>query len=871
MHAGKKSTGGKVTEDASSSNGDEEKVKCENCNEDKVKLILSQHQEAMERVAKQHHEQLLALRKDRKAHHSTVVSKHSETMDAIKEQHAKAIEELTAKEAEKKAVEQGAQGQAVLFPGPVKGSFKEDGKTLAPALFKAENLQVAAQSDFYRCKFMDHVVSGVMVRGKDPVTQKVGQYLKCTPPAQVENGVSMPQSIAVVGSVDGGESWFGTGITYTYPMQDDAPEDDPSSFESILKLRKSAEAWKRACDHAVSKLKKFESKILNETAFIEIAMAPEEQAKKQLLSSNARVACQRFNDATNDANEASIAMHARIKAEKSANIAQNYSELSKNQTAQAKEMRRDAYIERGRFNKMKNTALTLMKVAQTRIANATAEARKAEHTAKASVAERQDALKTLKETTSKINATTARVSSLESIVTSLTLQLKQDKSNLKSEEAQASAEENVLKSAIAGNSRDDKAVAGVKEQVAQAEKKVKVSTTVVAITEKRLNHSATELSKLQAEMESLVQIKNEANATARDALKNLFDARETAQKARTDGVNATKLLHTSQRNLTAASDGVRKAEQSIMNANKLIEKAERSAKIAEAAIQDVRYEGNISNAAARHEKKTSTSVGMRVHPDILRTTGDILGSKAIPNLMNEEPGVVVPGGRRVGPALDHSDAGFGEMPDKEDDEEEDAETGGETGISGISGASGATGLTGMSGASGATGTLGASTSTGMDSAASGMGADFAAALAIEKRTLSMKNKEMLNERAMRKKNKKVPVADDEMLGIPKRHVTRPISEKMIAASLKKGCDYKNEGMLWCESLGRCYEPRTEDGSCMDKRDQLPTTITPLTASMMTGGATGATGGEDVPAIDVESADMIDAVKQVKKKVKKPNN
>ena len=63
-------------------------------------------------------------------------------MDTIKEQHAKAIEELTAKEAEKKAEEQGAKGQAVLFPGPVKGSYKEDGKTLAPALFKAENLQV---------------------------------------------------------------------------------------------------------------------------------------------------------------------------------------------------------------------------------------------------------------------------------------------------------------------------------------------------------------------------------------------------------------------------------------------------------------------------------------------------------------------------------------------------------------------------------------------------------------------------------------------------------------------------------------------------------------------------------------------------------
>ena len=200
-------------------------------NENHVKEILAQHQEAMERVAKQHHEQLKALRKERNAHHMKIVAKHSATMDDIKSQHSQAIEELTAKEAEKKAEASGAKGEPVLFPGPVKGGFREDGKTLSPALFKSENLETAAQSDFYRCKFMDHVVSGVMVRGKDPVTHKVGQYLKCTPPTQMENGVLMPQSVTVKGSVDGGESWFGEGITYTYPTLDDAPEDDPSSFE----------------------------------------------------------------------------------------------------------------------------------------------------------------------------------------------------------------------------------------------------------------------------------------------------------------------------------------------------------------------------------------------------------------------------------------------------------------------------------------------------------------------------------------------------------------------------------------------------------------------------------------------------------------
>ena len=133
----------------------------------------------------------------------------------------------------------------------------------------------------------------------------------------------------------------------------------------------------------------------------------------------------------------------------------------------------------------------------------------------------------------------------------------------------------------------------------------------------------------------------------------------------------------------------------------------------------------------------------------------------------------------------------------------------------------------------------------------------------------MKDKSLVNERALQKKNKKFAVLDDEMLGIPKRRVNRPVTDAMISASLKNGCDWKNEGMLWCESLGRCYEPKTEDGSCMDKAGQMPTTLSPLTSSMMTGGATGgATGGEDIPEVDVESADMIDAVKQVEKEGEK---
>ena len=269
-------------------------------------------------------------------------------------------------------------------------------------------------------------------------------------------------------------------------------------------------------------------------------------------------------------------------------------------------------------------------------------------------------------------------------------------------------EENVLKNAIAGNSRDQSAIAGVKAQVAQAEKKAKMSTRVAETTEKRLNHSATELSKLQAELESLVQSKREANETARAALKKLLEAKSMAEKARADGLNASATLRISEVNESKAIVGIRTSEVDLNKAQAKVDAAERSEKIYMAAVNDVRYESNISTLAARKEKSTSTARGMRVHPDILRPVTDIIGgSTKVPNLLKEEPGVIVPGGRRVGPGLDHSDLGIGEMPDKEDDEEDETGMTGLTGMTGMTGLTGASGMTGVTGASGATG-MGAS-------------------------------------------------------------------------------------------------------------------------------------------------------------------
>ena len=136
--------------------------------------------------------------------------------------------------------------------------------------------------------------------------------------------------------------------------------------------------------------------------------------------------------------------------------------------------------------------------------------------------------------------------------------------------------------------------------------------------------------------------------------------------------------------------------------------------------------------------------------------------------MKEELGTIEPAGRRVGPAIDHSDSGFGEMPDKEDDDEETGGTGG-TAMTGMTGLTGISGASGSTGATGATGAFGAA-STGV-SGASGMGADFAAALAIEKRTMNLKDKAAVNELALQKKNKKVEVLDDAMLGIQKDAIT----------------------------------------------------------------------------------------------------
>merc|ERR1719163_872845 len=111
---------------------------------------------------------------------------------------------------------------------------------------------------------------------------------------------------------------------------------------------------------------------------------------------------------------------------------------------------------------------------------------------------------------------------------------------------------------------------------------------------------------------------------------------------------------------------------------------------------------------------------MRINPEILR--GDeARPANEIVDLMKEEPGTVVPGGRRVGPALHDADLGVGEFPKDEPEDDEDA-----TGATGETGATGATATTGGTGTTGATG----SSMTGLPGAAStgasatGPGADF---------------------------------------------------------------------------------------------------------------------------------------------------
>ena len=159
------------------------------------------------------------------------------------------LQEVTSMEAEEMRAAKSADGQQpfpVLLPGQLRGGANGE-----PIYVPAANLQVAAQSDFYRCKFMDVVVDAVMVRGKNPVTGKKGQYLKCTPPPaeKVENATA----VVVQASIDAGETFFGQCVGFTYPSPTDL-EDDPStrkhsSPSSICK------AWQDACDKAVAKAK----------------------------------------------------------------------------------------------------------------------------------------------------------------------------------------------------------------------------------------------------------------------------------------------------------------------------------------------------------------------------------------------------------------------------------------------------------------------------------------------------------------------------------------------------------------------------------------------------------------------------------------
>ena len=753
-----------------------------------IAAVLKAHQAGVDKIAEQHKEKLEAIRAGRAAAHDEVVSKHAATMRAVMEKHANAIEELTAKEARRAEEGEANSGFPLLAPGPL----------TAPAgtavLIPAYNLQSAAQSDFYRCKFQEQVVDAVFVHAKDRVTGKVGQYLKCTPPARetLEN----PVAVSVQASIDAGKTFFGQGVTFSYPGAHEVPQDDPSSFESVLVLRRAAEAWKKACDVAVAKSK---------NASTVVPVTPESEKVRALMASNARVACQRFSDATNDATNAAAAMHARVNAEKAAIIAQNASGYAKALNASAKDMLAKGRAMVANGTKLYNKALAAVNLLRSEIANATARAHAAEdHAAEylkmnqAAHAERtkhQTALHT------QILATTK----LENIVDQLTIQLKKQKGM---EQAHS---------------------AGV------------AHSTEVETIQMRLDVAAKNLAAARATKDQLQAAVTSANKTVIATLKERAYAMAEAHAAHAMGSNASVDIAVANKRKAIATDMLAKGRRLEQQATEILARMKEQEKIAFSAINDIHYNGKLSTKAAQTES-IATGVGMRVHPEIIRDPADF--KKAL-NLEQEEPGVIEPNGRRIGHFADHEGGQneIGQFPTAEETEDDETgatgATGGETGATGATG--GETGATGIA----ATGMY-ASSSTG----ASGMtgGVDLAAAMAIEARN----KKSAQQERA----EKPVPVSD-ELLGTSTKPRSKMPSAARIAASLTKGCDFHNSGVLWCESLGRCFEPHTEDSACLDGASTLPSKVPADAEAVMKSNA---------PALDgsTDPADMADGVQSIEK-------
>lgn len=791
---------------------------------DHAARVLDQHKAAVARVADQHMKVLEAIRKERADAHHAVLAKHAQTMEEVRAQHAEAIEklsarEVTAMEAEEQAAAVGAaHGQApfpVLFPGQLRTSGGGKHGHQQAIYVPAANLQVAAQSDFYRCKFMDVVVDAVMVRGRNPATGKKGQYLKCTPPPPA--AVANATAVVVQASVDAGETFFGQGVVYAYPAPTDVPEDDPSSFESILRLRQSAKAWQAACDKAVAKAKAAQAPGLERTE--------ETERRRALAASNARVACQRFTDATTDANEASIAMHARIKAERSGQLAQNASAEQKriNATAVALRVQGTALVAAGL--RAKNAALAKLRAAEAALKNATAAALAAEDKAREFLEVRRKAVAERRAVDRQLAERESAVASADNIVDQLTVQAKGERKH-------TAAQETALIDLDALVEPSQAAAAGVE----------------ATATLRRLNDSAVVLAKGKASLDALRARRAEANATAVMALQEVAAAKVQADEARADG-------HAAAQGVAAATKALRNATAAVARGNKVLEEAERLAaealrlkRVAEAAVSDVHYEGLVSTRAARKERSSERN-GMRINPEILR--GDeARPANEIVDLMKEEPGTVVPGGRRVGPALHDADLGVGEFPKDEPEDDEDA-----TGATGETGATGATATTGGTGTTGATGSsmtgLPGAASTG--AAATGPGADFAAALAV-----AYRNKRTNEAAAFR--NRVYKVKDETLLGLTdRRHLKQPPTAAQVAASLRKGCDFHFTGMLWCEGAGRCYEPATEDSACNDKPGTLPAATSAASPADVLD-ASSPTGG----ALDASKEDIVDGVVGVEK-------
>ena len=221
-----------------------------------AKKIRAQHQAATSHIVQKHKATMQGIASRMKKHHE----KTTKAVQAIRKEHAAAAESIDNRHeaAVGKALGAGGQGGAVQVDESVLLSAVLHGVQGDAVLVPASGLDLALDSSLLRCRFgLNANVPGSRVLQIHESTDKEEkptrkEFLKCTVPEWAPTMNGGQPMVPVLGSIDGGQSWFGKDkVTLTYGIPVDVKEE---TEEAVNELQQVYDQWKNTYTAMYAKL-----------------------------------------------------------------------------------------------------------------------------------------------------------------------------------------------------------------------------------------------------------------------------------------------------------------------------------------------------------------------------------------------------------------------------------------------------------------------------------------------------------------------------------------------------------------------------------------------------------------------------------------